>query len=318
MTRGLDLELPWSRYGVLRVRRRTSARTDLAIPVVIAAGKHLFPFRTEKLSLPAPMVLGGQPPGRVGRRRLSFEGPPRRVFVVKGRLSGRGADTRQPRDRRAAGRVRPPARAGRSEPVQHPRLPARGRARARDAGRRRRARSDRPRTRAARDRTVDRGQDRRARHHRWNRGARGAGAHRLARGGRVRPLPRPERETLTRRRAGARAAHCGRLRPRDRGRHDPRRARDRPEDRRAAEDRARASARRGPHGHASARAGTTRAGCRDGRRHGCRRHPPLRRRAAPPRGRRARPTTRRTRSPDSRRRRRSSRWSTTRAIVRSA
>ena len=25
--------------------------------VVIAAGSHLFPFRTEKLSLPAPMVL---------------------------------------------------------------------------------------------------------------------------------------------------------------------------------------------------------------------------------------------------------------------
>ena len=40
---------------------------------VIPAGKHLFPFRTEKLSLPGPMVLGGQPPGRVGRRRLLFE-----------------------------------------------------------------------------------------------------------------------------------------------------------------------------------------------------------------------------------------------------
>src|SRR5439155_9287950 len=38
---------------------------------VIAAGKHLFPFRTEKLSLLAPMVLGGQPPGRVGSRRFS-------------------------------------------------------------------------------------------------------------------------------------------------------------------------------------------------------------------------------------------------------
>ena len=35
----------------------------------IARGKHLFPFRTEPLSLSAPMVLGGQPPGRVGRRR---------------------------------------------------------------------------------------------------------------------------------------------------------------------------------------------------------------------------------------------------------
>src|SRR4029453_18385440 len=41
---------------------------------VIATGVHLFPFRTEKLSPPAPMVLGGQPPGRVGRRRI-FQGP---------------------------------------------------------------------------------------------------------------------------------------------------------------------------------------------------------------------------------------------------
>jgi hypothetical protein len=40
----------------------------------IAGGKHLFPFRTEQLSPSAPMVLGGQPPGRVGRRR--FTSPP--------------------------------------------------------------------------------------------------------------------------------------------------------------------------------------------------------------------------------------------------
>ena len=38
----------------------------------IAKGRHLFPFRTEQLSLSAPMVLGGQPPGRVGRRRFFF------------------------------------------------------------------------------------------------------------------------------------------------------------------------------------------------------------------------------------------------------
>src|SRR6266540_6599845 len=42
------------------------------LSAVIAAGVHLFPFRTEKLSPPAPMVLGGQPPGRVGRRRITF------------------------------------------------------------------------------------------------------------------------------------------------------------------------------------------------------------------------------------------------------
>src|SRR5665811_2141143 len=42
----------------------------------MAKGKHLFPFRTEQLSLSAPMVLGGQPPGRVGRRRF-FDSPKR-------------------------------------------------------------------------------------------------------------------------------------------------------------------------------------------------------------------------------------------------
>src|SRR3954464_4565543 len=47
----------------------------------IARGKHLFPFRTEPLSLSAPMVLGGQPPGRVGRRRSFHESRP------SGRLS---------------------------------------------------------------------------------------------------------------------------------------------------------------------------------------------------------------------------------------
>src|SRR3954471_13267935 len=56
-------------------------------PVAIAWGKHLFPFRTEQLSPTAPMVLGPQGPGRVGRRRSlpSEEPPPRRFFVVLGR-----------------------------------------------------------------------------------------------------------------------------------------------------------------------------------------------------------------------------------------
>src|SRR5438067_1242533 len=61
-----------SRYGVLRVLRPARAVDSSA---VIPAGKHLFPFRTEKLSLPGPMVLGGQPPGRVGRRRLTSNEP---------------------------------------------------------------------------------------------------------------------------------------------------------------------------------------------------------------------------------------------------
>ena len=35
----------------------------------MAEGKHLFPFRTEQLSPPAPMVLPPGGGGRVGRRR---------------------------------------------------------------------------------------------------------------------------------------------------------------------------------------------------------------------------------------------------------
>ena len=41
------------------------------VSVAIATGPHPFPFRTRKLSLSAPMVLGWIRPGRVGRRRIS-------------------------------------------------------------------------------------------------------------------------------------------------------------------------------------------------------------------------------------------------------
>src|SRR6476620_5588482 len=52
-----------------RMAAAASLTTDF--PVAIAAGSHPFPSRTRKLRLPAPMVLGGRPPGRVGRRRIS-------------------------------------------------------------------------------------------------------------------------------------------------------------------------------------------------------------------------------------------------------
>src|SRR5215204_1015806 len=52
------------------------------LPVAIAWGKHLFPFRTEQLSPTAPMVLGSQGPGRVGRRRFFDHEPPRGRLVV--------------------------------------------------------------------------------------------------------------------------------------------------------------------------------------------------------------------------------------------
>jgi hypothetical protein len=56
---------------------------DNRSPVAIAAESHPFPSRTRKLSPPAPMVLGGKPPGRVGRRRILCDrGRPNRPSPV--------------------------------------------------------------------------------------------------------------------------------------------------------------------------------------------------------------------------------------------
>ena len=44
--------------------------------VVLARGKHPFPFRTRQLSLSAPMILQGQPCGKVGRRHILFSSEP--------------------------------------------------------------------------------------------------------------------------------------------------------------------------------------------------------------------------------------------------
>ena len=69
-------DAPRSTYRALR-------RPGAPVSVAIARGKHLFPFRTEKLSLSAPMVLGPKGPGRVGRRRFLFI---QRVAVTGGPL----------------------------------------------------------------------------------------------------------------------------------------------------------------------------------------------------------------------------------------
>ena len=79
------------------IRRGTCPSNDAAgeIQVAIVAGFHLFPFRTEKLSPPAPMVLHTR--GRVGSRRFQqdpseaiLEGLLRCVCVwEKGRERGR-------------------------------------------------------------------------------------------------------------------------------------------------------------------------------------------------------------------------------------
>ena len=57
-----------SRTG--KTDRKPTERRPFTIPVTIARGNHLYPSRTQKLSLLAPKVLGWQRPGRSGRRRI--------------------------------------------------------------------------------------------------------------------------------------------------------------------------------------------------------------------------------------------------------
>src|ERR1700716_3565895 len=91
----------------MEVLRETSIENRF--PVAIAAESHPFPFRTRKLSPPAPMVLGGRPPGRVGRRRISPERAP-----VSGALSRDGYDPDMPpRPRRSSS---PPPRRSSAPP----------------------------------------------------------------------------------------------------------------------------------------------------------------------------------------------------------
>jgi hypothetical protein len=93
-TRKLSLPAPMILRGQLRgkIGRRHSIRlhklfscTQITLDplayadgvVAIAEGKHPFPSRTRKLSLPAPMILRGQLRGKIGRRhsiRLSQAG----------------------------------------------------------------------------------------------------------------------------------------------------------------------------------------------------------------------------------------------------
>ena len=69
MGRGLDGYLISVHWHCAVLKAREGAGLD-RFPVAMARGKHLFPFRTEQLSPSAPMVLGSQGPGRVGRRRF--------------------------------------------------------------------------------------------------------------------------------------------------------------------------------------------------------------------------------------------------------
>src|SRR5690606_3836150 len=74
--RGLDLASPPSTPSLVQLSGCNHHPTTLhRFPVRIAEGKHPFPFRTRPLSPPAPMVLPGQPGGRVGPRRKTFVAP---------------------------------------------------------------------------------------------------------------------------------------------------------------------------------------------------------------------------------------------------
>ena len=95
----------------LSVNVSTAGRAPLSarFPVAMAAGKHPFPFRTRQLSPPAPMVLGGRPPGRVGRRR-DFSRNPLRALARGGFVrSGPSCQPARPAVRPAAGHRTPPA-----------------------------------------------------------------------------------------------------------------------------------------------------------------------------------------------------------------
>ena len=94
--------------------------------VMMAEGTHPFPSRTRRLSPPAPMVLGPQGPGRVGRCQASELSHPAGVFVVsrsgwpalRRGCAGAGRRKRQSRRKREA--------QGRAHTGAGERQPARG------------------------------------------------------------------------------------------------------------------------------------------------------------------------------------------------
>ena len=59
-------------------------------PVTIAGGNHLYPYRTQKLSLQTLMVLGWERPGRVGSRRDPKGAGETEVFPASNNKGERG------------------------------------------------------------------------------------------------------------------------------------------------------------------------------------------------------------------------------------
>src|SRR5437667_4819779 len=73
---------------ILRYSGRSRTAGD-AVSVAIAEGRHPVPFRTRKLSLPAPMVLPWRRGGRVGRRRDILDESRLRAALVVSRHCSR-------------------------------------------------------------------------------------------------------------------------------------------------------------------------------------------------------------------------------------
>ena len=75
--RAADAGATLESVGEVASQQRAAPNSPSAkvFPVAMAEGSHLFPSRTQKLSLPAPMVLPWRRGGRVGHCRVFIQSP---------------------------------------------------------------------------------------------------------------------------------------------------------------------------------------------------------------------------------------------------
>ena len=125
---GTNRPRTWQLTSVARARcvvlEVSGIRRLQSVSVAIAEGRHPVPYRTRKLSPPAPMVLPGKLGGRVGRRRDSSRSAAcGRRFVVPGVPRRRRAlpPPRTARCAREGHRGRPPQPPEPSRPIRAPR-----------------------------------------------------------------------------------------------------------------------------------------------------------------------------------------------------
>ena len=70
--------------GASSAKKRSAKELEKAIefPVAMARGNHLYPYRTQKLSLSALKVLGWKRPGRIGRCRIPRDCVGRDIYAI--------------------------------------------------------------------------------------------------------------------------------------------------------------------------------------------------------------------------------------------